>query len=154
MYTHLNKCYLTLVLILSVFVSCTPGTKSSDPKIGGATQAKALGEGVLLAGADSQRAVDAIVDYSQEGPESDGSMPDSGDDSSPRPHKLSITLTMTATVGQVNALLNQQQARIVWSAKKSPNLEIRLPETSNLESSLEFLKKQKDVISFAVIVEE
>ena len=109
--------------------------------------------GVLLVGPDSLLAVKAIVDFSL-----DGASEDSVDiKEGAKPQKISITIKSEATVGQVNQLLESIHARIVWSAKNSPNVEIRVMESKDpeyLQKTLDFLKAQKNVISFAVVVEE
>lgn len=145
---------LLVLLIMSSY-----GCKSMPKKAESAGTVPAQGltqDGILLKGEDSQRAIEVISDYALEGSgdDSDSKEPSDGTAVSRR---ISITLKNSATVGQVNSLLTKIQARIVWSAKNSPNIEIRIPEskdTNATQNTLDFLKNQKDVITFAVIVEE
>lgn len=124
--------------------------KNSESKVVAIEASKA---GVLLAGPDSQVAVKAIIDFSAEGSSEESSEGKEG----ATPQKISISIKPEATVGQVNQLLEATHARIVWSAKNSPNVEIRVTESKDpayLQKTLDFLKSQKNVISFAVVVED
>jgi hypothetical protein len=144
------------VIINLSYLSCKTMLKGSDVGVG-VSQAPQVLSGVLLQGKDEQRAIEAILDYGSEGASEDNESKDLGADSAPEFRKISITLKATATVGQVNELLNRIRSRIVWSAKKSPNLEISVPNSGDPNQAnvtLKYLKGQADVITFAVIVEE
>ncbi len=145
-----------LLLILSSTYACKSMPKNTESTTANVPLQGVVQEGILLRGNDAQKAIDVITDYALEGANDEGDSKEPTDDTAVS-RRISITVKNSATVGQVNSLLNKIRARIIWSAKGSPNIEIRIPESKDpnkAQSTLEFLKTQKDVINFAVIVEE